>query len=105
MTDRATESERQQSLTRLRRIEGQVRGIQRMIEEERDCEAIAAQLLAVRAALDKVSLHIMTHHIEQCLRGDTGVAERERLERVIGFFLRFAESDAAAAVDLDSERG
>jgi len=41
---------------RLRRVEGQIRGIQRMVEEGRECEAIVTQLMAARAALDKVSL-------------------------------------------------
>ena len=50
------QDEREQVLTRLRRVEGQIRGIQRMIEEERECEAIVTQLMAARAALDKASL-------------------------------------------------
>ena len=75
-------------LTRLRRVEGQVRGIQRMVEEERDCEAIVTQLLAARAALDKASLFIMTHHIERCLLDPSGHANRERLERIMSFFLK-----------------
>ena len=98
MTESPTERERQQILTRLKRIEGQIRGIQRMIEEERECEAIAAQLLAARAALDKVSLHIMTHHIEGCLRGATDGSDRERLDRIISFFLRFSGQDVTAAL-------
>jgi hypothetical protein len=41
---------------RLKRIEGQIRGLQRMVEEQRDCEAILTQLMAGRAALDRVGL-------------------------------------------------
>ena len=51
----------------MRRVEGQIRGIQRMIEEQRDCEAIVTQLLAARAALDKTGMLIMGKHIERCL--------------------------------------
>lgn len=86
------ESEREAILARLRRIEGQVRGIQRMIEENRDCEAIITQLMAVRAALDRAGLLIMSQHIERCLLEADAQTNRARLERIIGLFLRFADS-------------
>jgi DNA-binding FrmR family transcriptional regulator len=106
VADRAAEREQQEILTRLRRVEGQIRGIQRMIEEGRQCEAIAAQLLAARAALDKASLHIMAHHIEMCLRGETDEPDSARLDRIIAFFLRFAGSGAVveALADPDAEQ-
>jgi CsoR family transcriptional regulator, copper-sensing transcriptional repressor len=96
VAESVTERERQEIVTRLKRVEGQIRGIQRMIEEQRDCEAIAAQLLAARAALDKVSLHVMTHHIEMCLRGSSDEPDQARLDRIIAFFLRFSGQDAMA---------
>jgi DNA-binding FrmR family transcriptional regulator len=77
-------------LTRLRRVEGQIRGIQRMIEEERECEAIVTQLMAARAALDKAGLYIMSHHIEDCLLNPSDRQDRRQLERVISFFMKFA---------------
>ncbi|MEN6480031.1 MAG: metal-sensitive transcriptional regulator [Anaerolineales bacterium] len=83
---------REDILARLRRVEGQIRGIQRMIQEDRDCEAVATQLLAARAALDKASVFIMSHHIEQCLLDSAGHADPEQLKRVVSFFVRFAES-------------
>ena len=55
-------------LGRLRKIEGQVRGIMKMIEDERDCGAILQQVAAVRAALYKVGLHYATDHVQDCLR-------------------------------------
>ena len=57
-------------LTRLRRVEGQIRGIQRMLEEGRDCEDVLTQLVAARSALDRVGLLLMDCHIERCLLGD-----------------------------------
>ena len=54
-------------LNRLRRAEGQMRGVQRMIEDERDCEAILQQLTAVRSALHKVSLSLARAYATQCL--------------------------------------
>ena len=54
-------------LPRLRRIEGQVRGITRMVEERRYCIDIIQQLTAARKALDQVSLNIMKGHINTCV--------------------------------------
>jgi DNA-binding FrmR family transcriptional regulator len=53
--------------TRLRRIEGQVQGIQRMLDAGRDCEEVLTQIMAVRSSLDQVGLLLMEHHIEKCL--------------------------------------
>ena len=55
-------------LTRLRRIEGQVRGLQRMLEETRDCADIAQQVAATRAALDRVAMDLIAAGLEQCVR-------------------------------------
>jgi DNA-binding FrmR family transcriptional regulator len=48
---------------RLRRVEGQVRGLQRMVEEDRECEAILTQLIAARGALDRVGLLIAKRYV------------------------------------------
>jgi len=55
--------------TRLRRIEGQVQGIQRMLEGGRDCEEVLTQIMAVRSSLDQVGLLLMERHIDKCLLG------------------------------------
>ena len=55
---------------RLRRIEGQVRGIQRMLEGDRECEEVLTQLMAVRSSIDQVGLLLMERHIEKCLLKD-----------------------------------
>jgi DNA-binding FrmR family transcriptional regulator len=65
--DEATASEAEALLTRLRRIEGQIRGIQRMLEEGRDCEDVLTQLTAARSALEQVGLLLMDRHIERCV--------------------------------------
>jgi DNA-binding FrmR family transcriptional regulator len=54
-------------LNRLRRAEGQMRGVQRMIEDGRDCEAILQQLTAVRSALHTASLALARSYANQCL--------------------------------------
>ena len=69
--------ERRQITARLKRVEGQVRGLQRMVDEERDCETILIQLMAARSALDKVGLLIVSNYIDECLPGqDPKVKER-----------------------------
>jgi DNA-binding FrmR family transcriptional regulator len=52
---------------RLRRIEGQVRGIQGMVEEERYCIDVLTQISAVQAALDKVALGLLDEHARHCV--------------------------------------
>lgn len=78
------------SLRRLKTIEGHVRGIQRMIEEDAYCIDIIRQIQAVQGALNRVSSEILGNHLNSCLitavRGDD-VAERERmLQEIIGVF-------------------
>jgi len=52
---------------RLKRIEGQIRGLQRMVEEGRRCEDIMIQLLAVRSSIDQVALQVLSDQIDNCL--------------------------------------
>jgi DNA-binding FrmR family transcriptional regulator len=61
------EKHQKELLTRLRRVEGQVRGIQGMIESEADCEAIAQQLSAARKALDRAFFEMVACSLEQQL--------------------------------------
>jgi CsoR family transcriptional regulator, copper-sensing transcriptional repressor len=54
-------------LNRLKRIEGQVRGIERMVEEDRYCIDVLTQISAVQAALDKVALGLLDDHAQHCV--------------------------------------
>jgi DNA-binding FrmR family transcriptional regulator len=54
-------------LTRLRRAEGQVRGVQRLIEEGADCKAVVTQLTAAQAALHRAGLRLMASGMRHCL--------------------------------------
>jgi CsoR family transcriptional regulator, copper-sensing transcriptional repressor len=56
-------------LKRLRRIEGQVRGLQRMVEEDRYCIDVLTQISAVSTALDGVALKILEDHVDHCVSG------------------------------------
>ena len=67
------------NLTRLRRIEGQVRGLQKMVEEERYCADVMTQIASVHEALRGVGRALMRNHLEHCaaaaIRSDAGSAE------------------------------
>ena len=71
---------------RLARIEGQVRGISRMVEEDRYCVDILTQINAVRAALDKVALGLLDGHARHCLIGGGGgpTDPGEQVEELMG---------------------
>ncbi|MGQ9682261.1 MAG: metal-sensitive transcriptional regulator [Anaerolineae bacterium] len=81
---------RDEAITRLRRIEGQIRGLQRMVEQGQECEAILTQLMAARAALDKAGMLIVEHQMDECLRGAADPRVRQRLQRIVELFLRLS---------------
>lgn len=57
-----------QLLARLRRVEGQVRGVERMVEDDRYCIDVLTQISAIQAALDKVALGLLDGHTRHCMR-------------------------------------
>jgi DNA-binding FrmR family transcriptional regulator len=61
-----------QLVDRLARIEGQVRGVAKMVEEDRYCIDVVTQINAARAALDKVALGLLDGHVRHCLVGGHG---------------------------------
>jgi len=88
------ETQQQAIVTRLNRIEGQVRGIRRMVQEPRLCVEILQQLAAAEAALNRISLVVFKYHVERCVpEGITqGDPERtQRLSELVDIFDRFAK--------------
>ena len=82
-----------EQVARLKRIEGQIRGIQRMIEEERYCIDILHQLQAIEAAVKVVEANILKKHLQHCV-GDAvkSGSEREqdaKLDEIIRLLFRF----------------
>lgn len=78
-------------IKRLARVEGHVRGVKRMVEEDKDCPAILLQIAAVRGALDKVSQIILEDHIETCVvkavkEGKEDEAIKELRDAIARFF-------------------
>lgn len=75
-------------LKRLRRIEGQVRGVERMVEEDRYCIDVLTQISAVQAALDKVALGLMDDHARHCVIGADPEARPEKTEELMSAVAR-----------------
>jgi CsoR family transcriptional regulator, copper-sensing transcriptional repressor len=80
---------REQLLVRLRRAEGQLRGVQRMLDEGADCREVLTQLSAVKAALDQVGLHLITDEMRTCVAAGEGDCV-QKFEDAVATFLRFA---------------
>jgi DNA-binding FrmR family transcriptional regulator len=68
-----------QLLKRLKRIEGQVRGVEGMVEDERYCIDVLTQISAIQAALDKVALGLLDDHARHCVVGGEGPGEPQEL--------------------------
>lgn len=87
------EAQQQAIVTRLNRIEGQVRGIRRMVQEPRLCIEILQQLSAAEAALNRISLAVMRYHVEKCVPDGVAKGDPEstqRLSELVDIFDRFA---------------
>src|SRR3954452_6668119 len=73
---------------RLRRIEGQVRGVQGMVDDDRYCIDVLTQISAVQAALDKVALGLMDDHARHCVIGGPVEVKEERTEKLMAAVAR-----------------
>jgi DNA-binding FrmR family transcriptional regulator len=84
-------------LKRLKRIEGQVRGIQKMIEEGRDCESLITQLAAIRSAVEGVGLLMLNNYMKLCFskRSGTEVESVDSLARAVSIWGRVKVGDSA----------
>jgi DNA-binding FrmR family transcriptional regulator len=68
---------------RLARIEGQVRGVERMVDEDRYCIDVLTQISAIQAALDKVALGLLDQHAAHCVLGAEGDERAEKTEELM----------------------
>ena len=82
------------ALGRLRRIEGQVQGIQRMVEEEKYCVDILLQLTAVEGAVEQVQRLLLGRHIESCvadaIRSGSSRDRQKKVDELLEVFSRFS---------------
>jgi DNA-binding FrmR family transcriptional regulator len=72
-----------QLLTRLRRIEGQVRGVEKMVEDDRYCIDVLTQIAAAQAALDKVALGLLDGHARHCINPAPAGEKAEKTDELM----------------------
>ena len=80
-----------QLLARLKRVEGQVRGIEKMVEDDRYCIDVLTQISAAQAALDKVALGLLDEHARHCVadtEGEERVDRTDELMAAVGRLMR-----------------
>ena len=80
---RGYSASKDQLLSRLKRVEGQVRGVEGMVEDERYCIDVLTQIGAIQAALDKVALGLLDDHARHCVVGAKGDAKDEKTEELM----------------------
>jgi len=73
-----------QLLKRLRRVEGQVRGVQGMVDEDRYCIDVLTQIGAIQAALDKVALGLLDDHARHCVMGAQATEQADKTDELMG---------------------
>ena len=82
---------REAVLKRLRRIKGQVGGVERMVEENRYCIDVVTQVSAIQAALDKVALELLTDHAAHCVAGAGGGDQQEMTDELMAAVRRLVK--------------
>lgn len=88
-TQKATAELPEQLITRLKRAEGQLRGVQRMLDEGEECKRILTQLAAVKSAVDQVGLLLITDRLRSCVAGG-GTDCVDAFDDAVATFLRHA---------------
>ena len=83
------ESERQALINRLRRIEGQVRGVEGMLERDAYCVDILTQIQAISSALTSFSTALLESHLKTCVKEDILSGKDEVLDELVGVISRF----------------
>ncbi|WP_163654001.1 metal-sensing transcriptional repressor [Listeria sp. PSOL-1] len=87
-----TKDETKQLLNRLKRVEGQIRGIQQMVEEDRYCTDILVQISAANSALKKVGLGVLEHHTKHCAVKASAENQEEVINDLLQAIRQFAKS-------------
>jgi CsoR family transcriptional regulator, copper-sensing transcriptional repressor len=71
-------------LARLARVEGQIRGVAGMVDDDRYCIDVVTQINAARAALDKIALGLLDDHVRHCLAAGSGPEQADELMSAVG---------------------
>ena len=94
-TDEKVEVSQEVLLKRLRRIEGQIRGIEKMIEDDRDCVSIVIQLAAVRSGIEGIGALVLNNCMKLCFhKGPDATTDLDSLARAVAIWGRVRGSDS-----------
>jgi DNA-binding FrmR family transcriptional regulator len=85
------DAERKRIINRLRRLEGQVRGLQSMVESRAACEDVLTQVMACKSALSQVSMHVIGHAMKSCLVDETLTDRDELIRAAFDVYLHYRE--------------
>lgn len=84
--------DREALLTRLSRIEGQVRGVSRMVQDDTYCIDVLTQINAVKAAIDQVGFLLLEDHIKGCVTSAVRQGDRSKVDELVSAVQRFARA-------------
>jgi DNA-binding FrmR family transcriptional regulator len=84
--------EKDDLLKRLARVEGQVRGVSRMVEDDRYCIDVLTQISAAQSALEAVALGLLDGHVRHCVVGSSGEVQAERTDELMAAVGRLVRS-------------
>jgi DNA-binding FrmR family transcriptional regulator len=86
---RTSDEQRKRIQNRLKRLEGQIRGLQTMIDAGKDCDAVITQVVAAKSALNQVGLLIIGHSMKTCLAAGDASTKDEIVDEALAVLLRF----------------
>ena len=90
MGNENNKNEREKIIARLKKIEGQVRGVQKMIDSGASCSDVLIQIAAIKSAINKVGTLVFENHALKCLRvSDEGYEEQESVEELMKILSSF----------------
>lgn len=89
LPDDVSAEDRRKLIARLRRLEGQIRGLQSMIEQQRDCEEILTQLSAAKVAMSQVGLNVIAHAMKECVAKSEKASQGELVDEALAVFLKY----------------
>lgn len=72
----------------MNRLEGQIRGITKMLEDNRECKDVVTQLSAVKAGIDKIMTMIVTDNLLTCVAGDSDEVQKEKIEEALNLLFK-----------------
>jgi CsoR family transcriptional regulator, copper-sensing transcriptional repressor len=84
-----SEAERRSIQNRLKRLEGQIRGLQAMVDADKDCQEVLTQVMAAKSALNRVGLLIIGHSMKSCLAQSDAVDRDEIIDEALVMLMRY----------------